>query len=237
MMIDNKQYSVEVSAVRDYFESFVTVFIFFLFTITFVLQQSRIPTGSMEDTILIGDRLLVNKFVYGEEHNSFLDKIMPHRIIERGDVVVFKFPKDPSVDYIKRVIGIGGDRVDIINKVIYVNGVPQDEPFVKHTDNDIFTEFDFYPASAVIRDNQKGVIVPEGSYFVMGDNRDNSNDSRFWGFVPRGYVKGKALFILWSIETDRGIATSVGENVRRWTQYLTHFFTATRWDRVFSPVR
>ncbi len=236
-MIDRSKNPIELSPLRDYFESFIAVFIFFLFTITFVLQQSRIPTGSMEDTILIGDRLLVNKFVYGEEHNSILDKIMPHKDIKRGDIIVFKFPGDPTIDYIKRVVGVGGDRIDIKNKVVFVNGKVADDSFTKHTDKNIYSEFDFYPSSAVLRDNQSGISVPEGSYFVMGDNRDNSNDSRFWGFVPRGYIKGKALVILWSIETERGVATTAKENVSRWTKYLTHFFTATRWKRILKPVK
>ncbi len=234
-MIDRNKNEAEISVFRDYFESFVFVFIFFIFTITFVLQQSKIPTGSMEDTILIGDRLIVNKFIYGPEPD-FLNSFLPHSKVHRGDIIVFKFPGNPEVDYIKRVIGIGGDKIELKNKQLYRNGEKIKESYVKYTEKHTKDKYGFSSGSHDRRDNFGPFRVPEGTFFVMGDNRDNSNDSRYWGVVPKEYVKGRALLFLWSYKSKRGVAKSPEELFKRWYNYVTHFFSHTRWDRILRPV-
>ena len=146
----------------------------------------------MEDTLLIGDFLLVNKFVYGIRI-PFTDLRLPAvRDPERGDVIVFKYPIDPSLDFIKRVIGVPGDEIQIVDKQVYINGIPYRNQHEMHKDNQIL------PAEAEVRDNFGPIRVPEDSYFVMGDNRDNSHDSRFWGFVNKSNLVGKAIIKFWS---------------------------------------
>ena len=166
--------------VWEYAKSILIALLIALFIRTFIVQAFRIPSGSMIPTLLVGDHILVNKLVY-----RFGD---PKRL----DVVVFRFPLDRRKDYIKRVIGLPGDRVEIVDKVVYINGKPLKEPYVQHTDPRII------PRGVQPRDNYGPVVVPPGHYFVMGDNRDSSYDSRFWGFVSRKAFIGKALIIYFS---------------------------------------
>lgn len=173
------------SVVREYAEAIVIAIVLALFIRTFVIQAFKIPSGSMKPTLLVGDHILVNKFIYGIKL-PFTDKILISLSQpERGDVVVFKFPLDTRKDYIKRVIGLPGDRVELVDKQLLINGRPTEDP----------------RASYSISGNMRmfgPVTVPAGHLFVMGDNRDESSDSRVWGFVPRPYLKGKAFFIYWS---------------------------------------
>ena len=184
------------STVREYFEAIVTAVILALFVRTWVVQAFKIPTGSMENNLLIGDHLLVNKFVFGPEPTAFERAVLPMRAIRRGDIVVFKYPDEPQRDFIKRVIGLPGETVELQNKKVLVDGRALDEPYVhflepSHAASEV-TSFD-------VRERYGPVQVPPDQYFVMGDNRDNSQDSRYWGFLPRHYVKGKALLIYWSV--------------------------------------
>ena len=177
---------------RENIEALIIAVLLALFIRAFVVQAFKIPSGSMTDTLLIGDQLLVNKFIYGVKL-PFTDKtIIPIKNPQRGEIIVFKFPEDPSKDFIKRVVGVGGDIVEIRNKKVYVNGLEQEDEFAKHVDNRIFPR-EFQP-----RDNFGPLKVPEGKLFVMGDNRDESNDSRYWGFVDISAVKGKAILLYWS---------------------------------------
>jgi signal peptidase I len=197
------------SIAREYFESLVIAVVLALFIRTFVVQAFKIPTGSMEQNLLIGDHLLVNKFVFGPA-GPLQRAILPMNDIKRRDVIVFKYPEEPERDFIKRVIGLPGDTVELRNKRVFINGKQLDEPYV-------FFLQDPPPvpqeAEASI-DAQGGdprvqygpVTVPAGHYFVMGDNRDNSQDSRYWGFLPRENVKGRALVIYWSYDSDAGLA-------------------------------
>ena len=155
------------SIVRDYFETIVVCVIFVLFSRAFVFQQSKIPTGSMEDTLLVGDYIMVNKFVYGASGGGLGGTVLPIKPVERGDVVVFKYPLEPEVDYIKRVIGLPGDRLEILDGEVFINGTPLDEPYLKFADPRGMRNYG-------PRD------VPEGHFFCMGDNRDQSADSRIW---------------------------------------------------------
>ncbi len=181
-------------AVRENIEAIVIAVILALFIRTFVVQAFKIPSGSMEDTLLIGDHILVSKFIYGIKV-PFTDgfTLVPVKNPERKDIVVFKYPEDPDKDFIKRVIGIAGDRVEIKNKKVYINGILEEvEPYAVHKDSQVI------PSQFSPRDNFGPVTVPENSLFVMGDNRDNSHDGRFWGFVDLKAVKGKAFIIYWS---------------------------------------
>jgi signal peptidase I len=223
------------STIREYFESIVIAVILALFVRTWVVQAFKIPTGSMENNLLIGDHLLVNKFVFGPTASGVERALLPDRDLRRGDVVVFKYPDEPERDFIKRVIGLPGETLELRNKKVYVNGRPLDEPYVHFLEpaaaSQEVTSFD-------VRERYGPVRVPEGQYFVMGDNRDNSQDSRYWGFLPRHYIKGKALMIYWSYESGREdyLDEGLGATVKRLFSVVTHFFTKTRWERLFHQI-
>jgi signal peptidase I len=180
------------STVREYVEAIFIALLLALFIRTFVVQAFKIPSGSMMNTLLIGDHILVNKFIYGVKNPFNGNTWIPFHNPERRDIVVFEYPKNPSQDYIKRVIGVEGDTIEIKNKKVYVNSVPQKENYTIFLDNKIL------PANMQPRDNFGPITVPKHSIFVMGDNRDNSYDSRFWKFVDLKAVKGKAFIIYWS---------------------------------------
>ncbi|PYS53922.1 MAG: signal peptidase I [Acidobacteria bacterium] len=245
------------STFREYFESLVITVILALFGTTFIVQAFKIPTPSMEDNLLVGDHLLVNKFVFGAR-GSMLDSVLPFKDIKRGDVIVFKYPKDLTKHYVKRAIGLPGDHVKIVDKQVFVNGVALNEPYKIHKSlpgsyADPFRDFfppkphpgrvyrdidgDLYWYEDYTKDGE--IIVPAGQYFAMGDNRDNSADSRYWGFVPRALIVGKGLIIYWSYETDSDEyrRTEVRDRVQQITDLATNFFTKTRWSRTFKIIR
>ena len=232
--------SFKKSVAREYFESIVIAVVLALFIRTFVVQAFKIPTGSMEPNLLIGDHLLVNKFVFGPAKTRAERLLLGFNDVHRCDVIVFKYPEDPERDFIKRVIGLPGETVQVHAKNVLVNGRPIDEPYVHYErppasvpERDEVTSFD-------VREEYGPVTVPSGSYFVMGDNRDNSEDSRYWGFLPRDYVKGKALVVYWSYEADRADYLqddTLGRQVGGVFSVITHFFTRTRWDRLFHQIR
>jgi signal peptidase I len=221
-----------------------------VFVITFILQAFQIPSPSMENTLLVGDYLLVNKLCYGA--GGWGDFFMPYRRVHRGDVVVFHYPVSPAQHFVKRVIGIPGDRVRLINKQVFVNGLPLKEPYARfnHPAYDLFRDnFPRVDLAAgetpewwlqlrkLVEDGQ--LIVPEGYYFVMGDNRDDSYDSRYWGFVPRANIIGRPLLIYWSVkEQDEEIAApaSVAGKLAHLAYGVTHIFQITRWDRTLRLV-
>jgi signal peptidase I len=246
------------SAARDTLESLVVTVILAIFGTTFVLQAFKIPTGSMEDTLLIGDHLLVNKFEFAN-HMEWLSHVMPFREIQRDDVVVFKFPyaenssQEPGEHFVKRVIGLPGDRIRLVSRRVFVNGKEVTEPFVRHSYPDQVAPGDNFPPSpsdeisgatlrwaeniqTFVKDGE--LVVPPDHYFVMGDNREQSWDSRFWGFVPRDLVSGKPVLIYWSYETPRGeyLKNSMTDRVVQSFDLVVHFFTKTRWRRTFRFV-
>lgn len=180
------------SLVREYAESIIWALLLALIIRTGVVQAFKIPSGSMEDTLLIGDHLLVNKFIYGIKLPFSDKRILKVRDPQRGDVMVFEYPVNRSQDFIKRVIGVPGDEISERDKVLYVNGAPYQNPHEIHKDGRI------EPAENGPRDTFGPIKVPENSYFMMGDNRDNSYDSRFWGFVKTSDIKGKAFIKYWS---------------------------------------
>ncbi|MGD0283697.1 MAG: signal peptidase I [Dissulfurispiraceae bacterium] len=188
--MENKQ-----NKVWEYAKAVGTALIFALIIRTYIVQAFKIPSGSMIPTLLIGDHLLVNKFIYGTPV-PFTDKrILVIEKPERGDIVVFRYPEDLNKDFIKRVIGVGGDIVEEKDKVVFVNGRPLREPFTQHTDNS--------STGLEPRDNFGPYLVPNGKLFVMGDNRDQSYDSRYWGYVDLKLVKGKAMIIYWSWDSAK----------------------------------
>ena len=188
------------SAVRESFESLIIAVALALFARTFVFQAFKIPSGSMEKGLLVGDHLIINKMGFAPAVTGLERALLPGRPIKRGDVIVFKYPVDPTRDFIKRVIGLPGDRVELKRKKVYINGQPLDEPYVQYLMP--------IPGEGEQTDDKRvaygPVTVPAGQYFMMGDNRDNSEDSRFWGFAPATYVKGQALFIYFSTGASFG---------------------------------
>ena len=190
------------SKVHEYVEAIIIAILIAVVVRTFIIQAYKIPSRSMVPTLLVGDHLLVNKFIYGVKVPFFRKTIIPITNPQRGDIVVFIYPKDSSKDFIKRVIGVGGDTIEIKNKIISINGKQYSDAY------GIYSDKITYPSSMQPRDNFGPVTVPPESLFVMGDNRDESLDSRFWGFVELKDVEGKAFIIYWSWNRD--------ENNLRW---------------------
>lgn len=190
--------SKKKNAWRENIEAILIAVVIALFIRTFIVQAFKIPSGSMLETLQIGDQILVNKFIYGVKIPFTGGKtLIPGKSPERSDIVVFKYPEDPSKDYIKRVVAIGGDTVELIDKALYVNGKQvMEQPWAEFKDERII------PGRFNNRDNMQLLTVPPGKLFVMGDNRDNSHDSRFWGFVDLSAVKGEAFMIYWSWNKD-----------------------------------
>lgn len=248
----------EKSAIRDTFESLVVTVILAIFGTTFVLQAFKIPTGSMETTLLIGDHLLVNKFAFAYQP-GWLQHLLPYRTPRRGDVLVFKFPgsdqaQEPGEHYVKRIIGVPGDRIRIVHRQVFVNGQPLSEPYVRHDwigevrpGDDFPSAEPAYAGSAALRwteelpnDVKDGeLVVPPEHYFAMGDNREHSWDSRFWGFVPRQLVTGRPVVIYWSYETppDEYQHNAFMDRVSQTVDLIIHFPTRSRWRRTLSLVR
>jgi signal peptidase I len=210
---------VKKSVAREYFESLVIAVVLALFVRTWVFQAFKIPTGSMEPNLLVGDHLIVNKMVFSPAASGLDRLLMPMRPIQRGDVVVFKYPKEPDRDFVKRVVGLPGERLEMHRKVVYIDGQALKEPYVQWLEQ---PSSGGPPRADDLREEYGPVTVPPGQYFMMGDNRDNSEDSRYWGFMPVSYVKGAALFIYYSFEDD-GSMFSV--------------FTSTNWGRLLKRVR
>jgi len=184
------------SKVQEYAEAIIIAILIAFFIRTFVVQAFKIPSGSMKPTLLIGDHILVSKFIYGVKIPYFRKTLIPVRDPKRGEIIVFIYPEDRSKDFIKRVIGVGGDTIEIRNKKIFLNGMPYEDKYGVYVDGFVI------PGAIQPRDNFGPVTVPKGSVFTMGDNRDQSYDSRFWGFVDLKDVMGKAYFIYWSWDKE-----------------------------------
>jgi len=184
------------SKMQEYIEAIIIAILIAVFIRTFVIQAYKIPSRSMVPTLLVGDHLLVNKFIYGVKIPYFRKTIIPVTDPQRGDIVVFIYPNDRSKDFIKRVIGVAGDTIEIKNKKIFINGKEYTDTYGIYSDSVI------YPGSMQPRDNFGPVTVPPKSLFVMGDNRDESADSRYWGFVELNDVEGKAFIIYWSWNSE-----------------------------------
>ncbi|HEX4771045.1 MAG TPA: signal peptidase I [Bryobacteraceae bacterium] len=235
----------------------VVTILVLLFASTSVAWAYVVPTGSMEKTILIGDHLIVDKLAYAKP-GSISRYLLPYETPKHGDIIAFRYPADPSSVFVKRVVGVPGDRIRIVNQVVYRNGLPLHEPYVWHSIPfaDPF-QADF-PLNASLPDTNPDkqrdallhdmldhhvsngeVVVPGRAYFAMGDNRDNSLDSRYWGFVPRENIIGKPVLIYWSYDApERDLMSNTPSDVgRHFLDVSTHFFKRTRWSRTFQVVR
>jgi signal peptidase I len=216
------------SVAREYLESIVVAVILALFIRTFAVQAFKIPTGSMEPNLLIGDHLLVNKLVYSPSAGPWEDALFGKKEIRRGHVVVFKYPEEPWRDFIKRVIGLPGETVEVRGRQVLVDGQPIDDPFA-HWQQPRQDDPDAY------HDGWGPQVVPAGHILVLGDNRDNSRDSRFWGFLPIDQVKGRALLVYWSYEATREEYHRTG--LVAWLKDTLTAFGRTRWKRFFHVIR
>jgi signal peptidase I len=214
----------------DLFEAACVAVVFALFVRTFLVQAFEVPSASMERTLLVGDRVLVNKFVFAPRVPGPLVRLLPYRSIRRGDIFVFKYPEDPERDFIKRVAALPGDTVAILDKVLLVNGRRQDEPAVYHSDDFVRADDPLLPEAYRRRDQLPETRVPAGFFFALGDNRDASQDSRFWGPVPAENVKGRPLVVYWSLPPE-------SERRRPLPRRLLALLTETRWNRTFLAVR
>jgi len=238
------------SAIRDYFEQALVTVVMALFLMTFIAQAVQVPTGSMQNNIHIGDHLFVNKFVFGEP-TSVLKWVLPQREIRRGDIIVFKYPLDAKTNYVKRVIGLPGDKVQVRGRSVFINDkeLPEQRVKIKLMGNDYSAhpelEVEPAPPGANYRvyyddrehDFESGeygvhepVTVPEGNYFAMGDNRDNSQDSRYWGFVPRSNIIGRALYVYWAFNGE-------DPEYKRSPNPIVRFLLGTDWKRTGSPIK
>ena len=223
--------AVAKSTTREYVESIIIAVILALFIRTWVVQAFKIPTGSMEQNLLIGDHLLVNKFVFSPTANDVEHWVLPTDDVDRGDIVVFKFPEGPERDFIKRVIGLPGETLEVRRKRVFIDGEPLDEPYLRGQ----MPTMSNAGIAVERRDTFGPITVPDEHYFMMGDNRDNSQDSRFWGPLPHAYLKGRAMMVYWSYDADQAVIqdNGIGATVKRLASIVVNFFTRTRWERMF----
>ncbi|MBI2149912.1 MAG: signal peptidase I [Acidobacteria bacterium] len=224
---------------REWVESLAFTIIFVLVFTSYIAQATQVPTESMKPTILVGDHFFLDKLAFPANYPEVLRAFLPRRSIKRSDIVAFKSPTDGSIPFVKRVIGLPGDTVEVRNKDLYLNGSMTDEPYKIHVDSTTYSPDGWTPEELKIRDNYGPVTVPENSYFVMGDNRDNSNDSRYWGFVTRDEIIGKPLFVYWSYESDPYIPgdKSFRDWIESYALIAIHFFDKTRWFRFGTMIR
>lgn len=222
--------------------------ILLLFGTTTLVQAFVIPTGSMEDTLLIGDHLLVDKLAYAPE-GPVSKYLLPYTPIQRGDIIVFRYPSDIRQTYVKRVVGVPGDRIRLVDKQVYLNGKVLSEPYKYHKQDYIDSYRDNFPGAPNTRITEEAqrmleenvvngeVVVPPGRYFAMGDNRDSSFDSRFFGYVPRANIIGKPLIIYWSYDAPTDRLADPDVSIDHLTDILQNFFSKTRWNRTFQLIR
>ena len=228
------------STFREYLEALIIAGIFLGFTNTFVVKTFYIPSASMEETLLIGDHLFVNRFIYGPAPTRLEQKLLPVRPVERGDIVIFRSPERPRVDMVKRCVGLPDDEIRVVDKDLYLNGEwVDDATYTWHRDPRVFKDLPSVPPSARLRDNFGPAAVPEDHFFCLGDNRDQSYDSRSWGSVPAHFVKGRAFLIYWSFggETSDGVWRGLGNKLRQLGGTAVGFFSKSRWERTFHLVR
>lgn len=221
--------------------------ILLLFLTTTLVQAFVIPTGSMEDTLLIGDHLLVDKLAYAPP-GPVSKYILPYTEVKRGDIIVFRYPVDIKQTFVKRCMGVPGDRIKLVNKQVYLNGVPLQEPYKVHKTDYIDSYRDNFPGEPNVPVDRFAidmlqnhvvngeVVVPPNSYFAMGDNRDSSLDSRYWGFVPRENIIGKPLIIYWSYDASTEDLNNSSVSLKHILDLAENFFPKTRWRRAFMLV-
>lgn len=211
------------SVFREYFELIAETAVYVFFVMTFVVQASQIPTPSMEDTMLVGDFLLVNKMAYAVPVFPLEKYILPSKKVEKNDLIVFKSPEEPKKDIVKRVIATAGDKIEIIEKQVYVNDRPIPDVHKVHRDPHYYSKDDFSYPNMIRRDNFGPAIVPPGHCFAMGDNRDNSWDSRFWGFLPENLIKGRPwiIFFSYAAEENAHLKNSFKDRLHKYFRFVT----------------
>jgi len=233
----------------EYLESLLVTVLLALFGTSFVVQAFKIPSPSMERTLLVGDHLLVNKFIFGGT-GAWYDKLLPYRALRRGDIIVFKYPFADHQHFVKRVIGLPGDRVKLVDQDVFINGKRLNEPYVVHDPTAPYDplNYSFPPPAAVLPEwahemhkyvQGDELVVPPGEYFAMGDNRDRSLDSRFWGFVDRDAIMGRPIFIYWSIDATSSDYSGEATFLKRLGAVLdtiAHLPQRTRWGRMLHTV-
>jgi len=225
---------------REILEALLIAALFLRFANTFVLQTFYIPSESMEQTLLVGDHLFVNRFIYGPTMGALDAAVFPHRDLHRGDIVIFRSPEEPTLDVVKRCVGLPGDRIEVRSKHLYINGKRvEDSEYAVHQDPRTFPNIPQLGSVHSRRDNFGPYVVPEGRYFCMGDNRDFSYDSRYWGSLPRELVKGRAFMIYWSYggETPDGSWHGYSKKLSHIWKTLIGFPLKTRWGRTFQVIR
>lgn len=226
---------------REYVEAVIVAVILALFTRTFLFENFKIPSASMEGELLVGDHLLVNKLAYAAGSlPEPLTGLVPQRPVNRGDVVVFRYPADPRRDFIKRCVAVAGDTVEIRRKRLLVNGREVDEPYAHHDDRTVYPDERWVPEPQRRRDNFGPYEVPPDAIFCLGDNRDASSDSRFWGPVPLDHVEGRAVLVYWSVEPGPHPEDRPGgflERTRAVAARTANLGSHTRWERTFALVR
>ena len=228
---------------RSFVAEWTVTVILLLFGTTSLVQAFVIPTGSMEDTLLVGDHLLVDKLAYSPAR-GVERTLLPYQDVRRGDIIVFRYPMEIQQTFVKRCIGVPGDRIHLVDKRLWLNGKPMEEPYVYHKSGYIDPYRDNFPsepyfhmlpgAREMLANHVENgeVVVPEGHYFAMGDNRDNSSDSRYWGFVPRANIIGKPLIVYWSYDASTE-ALAGPFAIDHLLDMVLHFPTKTRWNRTF----
>jgi signal peptidase I len=233
---------------RDFIIEWTINIVILLFGTTTLVQAFIVPTPSMDTTVRVGDHLLVDKLAYSPS-GPISKHLLPYTEPKRGDIIVFRYPMDINQNYVKRLMGMPGDHIHLENKTLYLNGKAMVEPYIQHVDptalqyrdnfpKDPWTDPNFTDRAKQMLDEHSlngDVVVPPGNYFAMGDNRDNSLDSRYWGFVPRENIIGKPLLIFWSY--DAPTADLVDYNANHFIDLAMHFFTKTRWNRELKLVR
>ncbi len=252
---EKEVYAGSQTTVSEYLESLLVTVILALFGTSFVVQAFKIPSQSMEKTLLVGDHLLVNKFIFGGR-GAWYDKLLPYRELERGDIIVFKFPFQDHPHFVKRVIGLPGDHLKIVDQQVYVNGKALNEPYAVHDPSSGYGDplnYNFPPVgnqmylsslqpewAHEIRKFIQGdeLVVPPGKYFAMGDNRDHSLDSRYWGFVDRDAIMGRPFLIYWSIDANSADYgnSSFAQRILGIFDTLIHLPARTRWNRMLHTV-
>jgi signal peptidase I len=243
------------TTLSEYLESLLVTVILALFGTTFIVQAFKIPSASMEGTLLIGDHLLVNKFIFGGT-GVWYEKLLPYRPLQRGDIIVFKFPYQEHQHFVKRVIGLPGDRVKVVDQTVYVNGKLLSEPYAVHDPSAPYDplNYNFPPLPSQMiagglqpewaHDMKKfmrgdDIVVPAGKYFAMGDNRDRSWDSRYWGFVDHSAIMGRPFLIYWSVEaksSDYSGESTFWSRLSGVFETLAHLPSHTRWSRMLHTV-
>ena len=227
------------SKIREWIESLAFTVLFILIFTQFIAQATQVPTESMKPTIMVGDHFFLDKLAFPANYPELVRPFLPERSLERGDIIAFRAPSQGDIPFVKRLIGTPGDVIEIRNKRLRINGTEIEEPYKIHVDGKVYADQPWTPHDYVIRDHYGPVTLPENAYFVMGDNRDNSNDGRYWGFISREDIIGKPMFVYWSYAGEAYVPgrRTIGDRVASYASIVSHFFTRTRWFRIGMKIQ